>query len=176
MSNLILHSNGIHELLNFCCPAFQASNAILLGKLISVLIYIANICRSTAVIRSEDVATSSEEEADANEVAENSVCLFPQLLVVQLRNKLGCLLCLPNSFDLSLFLNARRKRRVRNKLAVKEQLLEVEAGAEVPPRRGGGKQILLPSKVWWAKMMMIQKMSHWRKLLLGSEKVLSSQI
>ena len=52
-----------------------------------------------------------------------------------------------SSHDLFLFLNARRKRRVRNKLGVKEQLLEVEAEAEVPLRRGGEKQILLPSKV-----------------------------
>lgn len=40
-----------------------------------------NICRSATVIRSEDVA-SSEEEADANEVVENSVCLFPQNFIV----------------------------------------------------------------------------------------------
>lgn len=36
---------------------------------------------------------------------------------------------------------------MHNKLGVKEQLLEVEAEAEVPLLRGGEKQILLPSKV-----------------------------
>jgi hypothetical protein len=36
---------------------------------------------------------------------------------------------------------------VRNKLGVKEQLLEVEEEVEVPLQRGGGKQILLLSKV-----------------------------
>jgi hypothetical protein len=48
-----------------------------------------------------------------------------------------------------LFSNVCRKRRVRNKLDVKEQLLGVgvEVEAEVPLQRGGEKQILLPCKI-----------------------------
>jgi hypothetical protein len=51
--------------------------------------------------------------------------------------------------DTFLFSNVCRKRRVRNKLDVKEQLLGVgvEVEAEVPLQRGGEKQILLPCKI-----------------------------
>lgn len=60
-----------------------------------------NICRSATVIRSEDVA-SSEEEADANEVVENSVCLFPQNFIVY-ENNLDCVVFLPNHFMICFY-------------------------------------------------------------------------
>jgi len=48
------------------------------------------------------VASSSEEEADANEVVENSVCLFTQFWLVQVHvDILDCFIFLPN--DLIIF-------------------------------------------------------------------------
>lgn len=86
------------EVAAFLLPCFQASVKLKcssFGKTNFNANLLVNICRSTTVIRSEDV--SSEEEADANEVVENSVRLFPQVLLVQVyENKLDCLVCLPN--------------------------------------------------------------------------------
>lgn len=104
MSSLILHSKALHRSCYIFC-AFQAPVKLECSSFGEKTNFNANlpinICRSATVIRSEDVA-SSEEEADANEVVENSVCLFPQNFIVY-ENNLDCVVCLPNHFMICFY-------------------------------------------------------------------------